>query len=79
MKIYLVYGESAFGNDVYLTGVTRSLEKAQDLIQDTYFLGREYRELGFKKQKRLLKPKKWRSSRTDGVYEGGIYEIEVTE
>lgn len=55
------------------------MEKAQELIKDSYFYGKEYKELGFMKQKQLLKPKQWQSSRTDGIYEGGIYEVEVTK
>ena len=80
MKIYLVFGEcDGFGNDVYLSGVARSLEKAQELIKDAAFWGSGYEDLDLEKQKELLESQKIQSNSLEWVDVGGIYEVEVTE
>lgn len=54
MEIYLVFGEiDGFDNDVFLSGVAKTEEKAKEILERTFFHGEIYIELSKVKQKNI--------------------------
>lgn len=77
MKVYLVYGASAYLMDgIYLSAMEKTLEKAKEEMARTLIYGIPASELG-KRGKNLFKCKRIKKENVADINICGIYEVEI--
>lgn len=78
MEIYLVFGEiDGFDNDVFLSGVAKTEEKAKEILERTFFHGEIYIELSKVKQKKYQLVQLIKEEDIPDIENGGIYKIDI--
>lgn len=78
MEIYLVFGEcDGFGNDVFLSGVTKTEKEAMVILEGTYFYGTCYRWLSKTKQEKYRSIQSREKNCISEIEVGGIYKIDI--